>query len=213
LSSARAAPQTPVHPRGPRLGQRFPLDTMQRARAIDKPGPDAGGGGSHGRRFSERRIFALLLGGFVPASSQQLAPRRVPALPSPFRATCGVGLRPERTESHRVPLGRIGIVPTSLFPESSGCMAENHPRCVQRADSDAFRATRHDKQGLTANTSGAPYDGVELDFSAYLQVAEPLNYAKRPRRAMAGPFRVVAPPIAARRTLTESVSALRKTLV
>jgi hypothetical protein len=43
---------------------------------------------------------------------------------------------------------------------------------VQLADLDAFRATRNDKQGATANTSGSARKGIELDFSDYPQVAD-----------------------------------------
>jgi hypothetical protein len=43
---------------------------------------------------------------------------------------------------------------------------------VQQAASDLFRATRNDKQGATANTSGSVRKGIELGFSAYPQVTE-----------------------------------------
>ena len=85
---------------------------------------------------SRNGVFSLC----CSAVSSQLHPNNwLPACPSASQPVLGHVWRrpPTRTDRESSgPLGRIGIVPTSLFPESSGCMAENHPRCVQQ------RATR-----------------------------------------------------------------------
>ena len=63
----------------------------------DQPGPDPGDGEPHGKAVLETAYFRCAAGRFRPNFIPTIGSRRVPALPSPFRPTCGVDLRPGRT--------------------------------------------------------------------------------------------------------------------
>ena len=178
---SRPSPSRTITRCGPRHWQRFPLDTIQRARAIDKPRSDAGGGGSHGKRSSEPHFLAVLLGGFFPTSFQ---PHHwLPACPSASHPVSGHVWRWPYTKTDRESSGPTGtdryrprLPRNALFSESSGCMAENRPRSVQQRATGRFGCISCNtprQAGANSECQRLRMNQVELDFSAYPQV--PVN--------------------------------------